>query len=272
MQRAYRFIWFFPLVSMLLIVACTNEQPQPGLTLKGQELEWVGQKVFQNECAGEVQCLVHWNKGEAFPSLGIGHFIWYPEGVDERFVESFPALIDFMRARSVELPDWLGELNPMAAPWPGREQFLAQQQGEKVQSLREFLQGTQGVQAEFIVARAQASLYRAIESAPASERELLRQRLQALSETPGGVYAVIDYVNFKGEGLSSREQYNGEGWGLLQVLQHMEVSDEPALGQFRNAAAVVLTRRADNAKNPIERETWLPGWLNRLKTYQEPGA
>ena len=271
MRRAYRFICLFPIVIVLLLAGCTDEQPQPSLTLTEGELAWVGQKIFQNECAGKLSCLVHWNKGEAFPSLGIGHFIWYPAGVDERFIESFPALVNFMKTRSEQLPDWLDELDPMVAPWPDRDQFLAQEDSDEVQSLRQFLEKTQGVQAEFIVARARASLSQAIAAAPASEQQRLRQRLQALSETPGGTYAVIDYVNFKGEGLSSRERYNGEGWGLLQVLQQMEAGDQqPALQQFRQAAGVVLTRRAQNASDPIERQSWLPGWLNRLKSYQEP--
>ena len=29
---------------------------------------------------------------------------------------------------------------------------------------------------------------------------------------------MIDYVNFKGDGLKPTERYKGEGWGLLQVL------------------------------------------------------
>ena len=29
----------------------------------------------------------------------------------------------------------------------------------------------------------------------------------------------MDYVNFKGEGVSSSERYRGQGWGLLQVLE-----------------------------------------------------
>ena len=40
-----------------------------------------------------------WNPGEEFPSLGIGHFIWYPAGVDGPFIESFPRLLAFLSAR-----------------------------------------------------------------------------------------------------------------------------------------------------------------------------
>ena len=74
------------------------------LTLSESQLSWVGERIFQNECAGKHECLVHWNQGEAFPSLGIGHFIWYPAGVEGRFTESFPDLIRFMKQQGQALP------------------------------------------------------------------------------------------------------------------------------------------------------------------------
>lgn len=239
------------------------------LALKPVQLDWVGQKIFQNECAGQYQCLVYWNEAEAFPSLGIGHFIWYPTGVNERFVESFPALIEYMEQRQLNIPEWLRELEPFDAPWPDRETFLKVADSPEMAQLREFLAGSQGVQAEFIFRRAKSSLAQIVKAAPKEQRADVQEKLRALSQTPGGVYALMDYVNFKGEGLSPDERYNGEGWGLLQVLLAMQPG-ENALTQFREAAAVVLKRRAGNADNPVERERWLAGWLKRLKTYKEP--
>lgn len=241
------------------------------LALKPAQMDWVGQKIFQNECAGKLQCLVHWNEGEAFPSLGIGHFIWYPEGVDGRFVESFPKLIQYMTQRQAPVPDWLVNLEPFDAPWPDRQAFLEVEDSTRVAELREFLAGTQGLQAEFIFRRARASLDKVIAAAPERYRERVTEHLAELSATPGGVYALMDYVNFKGEGLAESERYDGEGWGLLQVLLEMNAEQEQAaLDAFRSAAGDVLTRRAENAENPIERERWLPGWLRRLETYREP--
>ena len=241
------------------------------LALKPAQLDWVGQKIFQNECAGKLQCLVHWNKGEAFPSLGIGHFIWYPEGVKGRFVESFPKLIQYMTQRQAPVPDWLVNLEPFDAPWPNREAFLEVEDSTRVAELREFLAGTQGLQAEFIFRRARESLEKVVSAAPEQHREQVKEYLAELSATPGGVYALMDYVNFKGEGLAESERYNGEGWGLLQVLLQMNPEPEQSeLAAFRSAAGDVLTRRAENAENPIERERWLPGWLRRLETYREP--
>lgn len=239
----------------------------PKIDLSRAELDWIGQQVFRNECSAKTTCLVHWNEGEAFPSLGIGHFIWYPSGVEGRFVESFPALVRYMSEQDAPLPRWLAKLDPFDAPWPDRAAFLEVADSARIAELREFLEATRDLQAGFIVQRASDSLSRIVQAAPASQA---RQHLASLVGTPGGVYAVIDYVNFKGEGLSPNEQYNGEGWGLLQVLINMDDDARPAVERFREAAAKVLTRRAANADDSIEKERWLPGWLKRLETYREP--
>lgn len=265
---------------VLLLTGClqTSEGPDLGIELTSDELTWIGEQVFRNECASRKTCLVHWNEGEAFPSLGIGHFIWYPTDVDGQFVESFPGLIHFMREQSVPLPRWLDELEPFDAPWPDRNAFVqAQDNGEdneeskaRVSSLREFLWTTRGVQAEFIVRRARSALERVVSAAPEPSQASLREHLRQLIATPGGAYAVIDYVNFKGEGLSAQEAYQGHGWGLLQVLLAMAGDDGAALERFRAAAKNTLTRRAENAPRAIEREKWLPGWIARIDTYREP--
>lgn len=259
------------LMALLMLASASGRESPIQLSLTEQELEWVGQQVFRNECAGHRECLVHWNRGEAFPSLGIGHFIWYPEGVSGPFVESFPALIRHMQDRSAAVPEWLNQTPVPAAPWADRAEFLASADSNRIEALREFLADTKGEQAEFIVRRARASLETVIAAVPPARQASIRQHLEALSQTPGGTYAVIDYVNFKGEGLSPTERYQGQGWGLLQVLLEMsDHADGPVLSRFRAAAAEVLTRRAKNADKSIERERWLPGWLKRLETYREP--
>ncbi|PXX90922.1 hypothetical protein DIT71_10405 [Marinobacter vulgaris] len=268
------------LVFFLILSGCrqTSETSALDIELTPAELTWVGEQVFRNECAGRTSCLVHWNQGEAFPSLGIGHFIWYPTGVDGRFVESFPELIRFMRQQSIPLPEWLNELDPFDAPWPDRDAFMAadgdkdtsEESDATVTSLREFLWATRGIQAQFIVRRARSALERVLAAAPASSRATLREHLEQLIATPGGAYAVIDYVNFKGEGLSAQETYRGQGWGLLQVLLAMPENGGPVLAGFRASARNTLTRRAEHAPQAIEREKWLPGWLARIETYREP--
>lgn len=254
----------------LSLTACSGSGPDLSIKLTDKQLAWVGAKIFQNECGGQESCLVHWNEGEAFPSLGIGHFIWYPKGVDAPFHESFPDLIAFMKAESVDLPDWLADLEPFDAPWPNRDSYLEQEKSPHVEFLRWFLEDTQHIQAKFMFQRAQASLQRIVDATPEADRAAMQARLTDLTATPGGVYALIDYVNFKGEGLSPSEAYQGKGWGLRQVLEQMAAVDGATpLDRFRHAAADVLTRRARNAPRAIERDKWLAGWLSRLDTYRD---
>ena len=78
--------------------------------------EVVGKKVWINECEGQVAGLTSWNGDEGFPSLGIGHFIWYPAGKEGPFEESFPLLIGYLKERGIELPAWLSPLGPVHGP------------------------------------------------------------------------------------------------------------------------------------------------------------
>lgn len=262
---------FALILALVLADQLTWESEVPGLALSDQQLKWVGEQIFRNECAGRYDCLVHWNQGEAFPSLGIGHFIWYPAGVDERFVESFPALIRFMADRSVAMPEWLAVEPVPDAPWPDRPAFLRAADSERLTGLRAFLDRTKAAQVAFIFRRTEQSLSQVLDAVPDARRYEVAAHIKALAGTPGGVYALMDYVNFKGDGLSGQEAYLGQGWGLRQVLLDMEGGPEStALQHFREAARRVLIRRAQSAENSIERERWLPGWLKRLQTYREP--
>jgi len=261
------------LTLMLFLVGCERNDhlDQKEVELAPGELTWIGEQVFRNECGSRETCLVHWNEGEAFPSLGIGHFIWYPEGVEGPYVESFPTMVKFLVQRGASLPSWLEAIQPFDAPWSTRKDLIQTSNMARVQELRDFLVDTRGLQAEFLVNRARQALGRIVRAVPADEQRVVSRRIEDLLRSPGGVYALIDYVNFKGEGLAETERYNGQGWGLLQVLREMSQQEEMAtLQAFREAAARVLTRRADNASNEIEKQRWLPGWLNRIDTYQEP--
>ena len=84
---------------------------------------------------------------------------------------------------------------------------------------------------------------------------------------PQAVYALVDYVNFKGEGTLPAERYQGQGWGLLQVLEAM--ADRPGADRaaFADAAAAVLTRRVALAPSERQEARWLDGWLKRVATY-----
>jgi hypothetical protein len=226
------------------------------------DLAQIGKKVWQNECAGSVEGLTSWNAGEDFASLGIGHFIWYPARRRGPFDESFPKLVAFMEARGEKPP----ALTAGSCPWNSRAEFQRDLHGERMNALRTFLAGTLSVQAEFLVQRMEQSLPKMLGQAPASQREKIRRNFARLNQSSRGAFALIDYVNFKGEGTLATERYKGEGWGLLQVLETMSDSGDAARA-FSDAAKKVLARRVQNAPPERHEERWLPGWKSRVESY-----
>ena len=70
-----------------------------------------------------------------------------------------------------------------------------------------------------VARRLEEALPKMLSVLPESERPLVRARFYRVASHPNGVYALVDYVNFKGEGIAPSERYSGVGWGLLQVLE-----------------------------------------------------
>ena len=66
-------------------------------TVSPQDAQLIAGKIWKNECGGKIDGLTSWKKGENFASIGIGHFLWYPVGVKERFEETFPELLKFLK-------------------------------------------------------------------------------------------------------------------------------------------------------------------------------
>ena len=252
------------LLQTAVIPAAWGQLPQ----LNPQQMDWLGDRIFANECNRNFICLTSWNEGEDFPSLGIGHFIWYSSQQNERFEETFPNLLAFYKKHSYELPNWLETLESPDSPWQDREQFLADLDSQRMRQLRNFLGSTTELQVLFIVERLhdkKADLFRGLEPSQQSSVESSFYQI-ANSQTPYGIYALIDYVHFKGTGIAPGERYQDEGWGLLQVL--LELQDSAAnLDDFVTAATRVLERRVSNAPTQRAEQRWIAGWTNRLQTY-----
>ncbi len=264
--------------SAALLCACEGDGPEPrgeapagaaagggGIAISAAEANEIGRKIWVNECAGTVDGLTSWNAGEDFASLGIGHFIWYHDGFRGRFEESFPPLVRYMESRGVAVP---AVAKARACPWRSRAEFEAAKESAQMRELRAFLHKTIPQQTEFILRRLEGALPKMLAAVPAGERELVRGRFYAVAGSAKGKYALMDYVNFKGEGTNPGERYRGQGWGMLQVLQEMrgQPRGAAAAAEFAAAADRVLTRRVANA--PKDESRWLPGWRNRLATYR----
>ena len=235
-------------------------------TLSNADAQRIGKQIWQNECNGTVAGLTSWNEGENFASLGIGHFIWYPKGIRGPFEESFPKLVSFISAHGAKLPNLLLAPKELSCPWKTRAQFMADQDSIEMKQLRRFLIDTIDLQAQFLVARLQQSLPKMLAEAAPIERATIEHNFDAVGSTPRGCYALVDYVNFKGEGVLPTERYRGQGWGLLQVLEGMPESENP-VKTFAHSAEIVLQRRVQNSLPERKESRWLPGWLNRIRTY-----
>jgi hypothetical protein len=238
------------------------------MTLSHADVLKIGKKVWQNECNGTIAGLTSWNEGEDFASLGIGHFIWYPKGRRGPFEESFPKLVSFISKRGAKLPKLLLGDEEKPCPWNSRTEFLRAQHSTEMNQLRRFLADTIDLQAEFLMARLESALPKMLAEAVPSDRANVQEQFERLTKTPQGCYALIDYVNFKGEGVLPTERYQGHGWGLLQVLEAMHgTSDKGAVDEFSRAATSVLTRRVQNAPAERHESRWLSGWIRRVNSY-----
>lgn len=258
------------------------------LALTESLIENVGRKVLHNETSCKPMAMVHWNIGEPFPSLGIGHAIWFPRNVSPGFQESFPNLMKFIRARISEggratMPDWLDVDDVGPAPWGDRDEFLdppIHLVGKK-QALTNFLSRSEvlRLQMAFLVNRVEVGILKILADAEWKgefvEAQAIYRNFLDLSSTGFGIRAMVDYTNFKGEGLRwiERTYFNKYQWGLKQVLNLMsEKKSKDVYNSYADAVEVMLHRIVVNVA-PERREQakkWLPGWMNRVsRTYRD---
>jgi hypothetical protein len=278
-DRRRRGVSLFALPALILLaIGCGGVEPPRQLLmpdLRPADYYWIASRIYQNETGSQLRYLTHWNEGEDFPSFGIGHFIWFPEWVDAPFDESFPAMLEYVRNAVDEcapVPGWLAGDDVPGAPWPDKATFDAKGDSDPISSLRAWLAKTAPEQSRYIVASF-AARWNALEL---DNKDALTGLLQRLLGTPRGLFAVIDYSNFKGIGSNPRERYAGEGWGLVQVLGDVAameaVDDEGLVEQFSRAAADRLALRVANSPPERNEARWLPGWRERVGAYAGKAA
>lgn len=233
------------------------------IDLSEQQTYTLANLIWQNEGNGQIDHLTVWNRNEDFPSLGIGHFIWYPTPDKGPFIEQFPQLLEFFKEKKVILPSWINSLQ--TAPWQTRESFYNDFNKPKLSELRELLQKTVALQAEFVIKRLETGIPAILLASDTEEKKKINKSLNALTSTPEGIFVLLDYVNFKGEGIAEKERYQGQGWGLKQVLLTMPEQTKNPILSFALSADEVLTRRVKNA--PKDEMNWLRGWRVRVHKY-----
>ncbi len=244
------------------------------LRLSDSQARQIARKIWLNEGSGLKRKLVWWNKGEEFASCGIGHFIWYTADKPMWFWEAFPPMLRFLVAHGARPPHWLTLRTHCV--WPNYEAWkrAKAKNTKRMRELTDFLDRTKGLQARFMLHRLNASYPKILAYARAhgqgkivetNYRRLLYRRDGRID--PQGAYILIDYINFKGDGINPGERYQGKGWGLYQVLNRMNPKDPDPCHAFSVAGKRVLERLIHIA--PPERRLWRfrRGWFNRMDTY-----
>lgn len=227
----------------------------------------IARKVWHNETGSSKEKLLYWNPNEDFLSLGVGHFIWYPKEKKTSFEEIFPSFVKYMIKEGVDVPQWIQ--NASYCPWENKTSFQTDHP-EKVKELRLFIEGSMDMQGKFLLAQVPKTLHSIIEQLTTKiEKEKVLSALDSITAQPNGIYAIIDYLNFKGSGLSSSERYNGIGWGLLQVFEKLcSYPGQVTVKDFCIEAKKQLENRVANAPDPKKEGKWLKGWQSRIDTYE----
>jgi len=243
------------------------------LKISNTQANTIAQKIWANEGAKSDRYLVWWNNGEDFASLGIGHFIWFPKGANEPFNEVFKAYIAYAKAHHASLPHWLTPTT--ALPWSNKEAFFAAKKAKtkRYRELFSFLKNSFDLQAQFMVDRLQQALAKMQDSlTDKTKRQQLAKAFWHIVLKEGkvdsrGLYLLVDYLNFKGEGILKTERYHGYGWGLRQLLLGLDLNASNKYKAFANRAKFLLQRRIENSPKVRNEIRWRRGWFKRLDSY-----
>jgi len=89
--------------------------------LEAAQLQSVGENIYQNETGNNPEHLSAWNNVDAFASLSLGHFIWFPKDTDSPFTATFPSLLQYLQTQNVAIPTWLQQ--QQYCPWQSKQDF-----------------------------------------------------------------------------------------------------------------------------------------------------
>ena len=109
-----------------------------------------------------------------------------------------------------------------ACPWNSRAEFLAAESSQRMKQSANLSRRHDRFSSRLPGGTAAARRCRKCSRPrPPAERAKIEKQFNRVASSAQGCYALIDYVNFKGEGVLATERYRGRGWGLLQVLEGM---------------------------------------------------
>ncbi len=244
------------------------------LKLTDKQANQIAHKIWLNEGSGKRSKLVWWNKGEEFASVGIGHFIWFTADKPMWFWEAFPPMLRFITAHGAKPPPWLTPQTHCIwnhySAWKDAKRHAT----PKMRELTAFMERTKGLQARFMLHRLNTAFPKILQYATAHHQGTIvarnyRRLLYRKNGTvdPQGAYILIDYINFKGDGINKGERYQGKGWGLYQVLNRMNPADPNPYHAFAVAGKWVLERLTHISPPARRLYRFKRGWFNRMDSY-----
>jgi mRNA-degrading endonuclease YafQ of YafQ-DinJ toxin-antitoxin module len=244
------------------------------LTLSNKDALVIANKIWQNEGSGKKSYLVWWNKGEEFASCGIGHFIWFTKDKPMWFFHAFPDMLRFIIKEGAKPPAWLKP--DMSCVWNSYDEWKKAKKNntKKMQELTNFLNNTKALQAKYMVHRLNGAYKKLLDYAKTKEqKQKIKHNFNALLYKNGkvdmqGAYCLIDYTNFKGDGTLESERYQNTGWGLFQVLEHMDSANPNKYKAFANSVRYILDRLIKVSPPKRRLFRFRKGWFNRAKTYE----
>ncbi|MDA9189419.1 hypothetical protein N9O57_00390 [bacterium] len=267
--------------------------------LSEEEKKQMSKKVGEFEFNNKRDKIMQWNKNEDFLSLGLGHFTWFGNATKTRGVESFPDYIEYLVNEKGYDPEKIPQIiRPVKIngryvmnkkmPYGYKSSFEKNQKGPSMSAVKNFLwqPDVQATQFDFIKNRLESQAGNIVNfhnspsydgSPVANGKELTRKMtnfMDDLSKSSAGKFGMIDYVNFKGEGLSPDERIKGtnEGWGLYQVLsgaaKEYDGSQDPAK-LFSKHSGLALKNRVNKDSRMQANDA---GWQRRTKFYGNPSG
>lgn len=238
--------------------------------LNSRDIKKIGYAIWYNETSLRKEQLAFWSEHESFPSFGIGHAIWFPEGVTSPFTEQFPLLCSYLEKNNVKLPLWLKKAKTTGAPWQSRIEFM--QDTQKRAELIGLLSSTIDLQTRFMIERFEKRVPLLLKAVPPKKKKQVVENIRLLKSSLLGMYGLIDYLNFKGDGLNPQEEVHGYRWGLAQVLIDMPagLTCDNVARAFSVSAAKRLLKLIENSYPSYARVKYLSGWMKRVNSYSDP--
>jgi len=255
--------FFLMMLLLLAFIAFFFIEPRE-IVVNQSQAHQIGSKIGVNEGVTSRISQVAWHQDDRYSTLGIARFIWYPPS-ESRESMSFNGLLTSL-SQSGTLPHWLMDVED--PPWHSKDAYMSVEHDVFKRQLGDFLQENIGEQTQYLILNIESTLPNIIKviQNPFAKMHAY-ENFYRIAMQDNGVYALLDYVVFQGDGLALNERYNNQGWGLLQVLENMSENSDNLLQGFMTSANYLLTRRIANA--PSNETKLLPAWQYRLRTYTQ---